>query len=216
MTKFKISILTLLTIFVTSSIFISCSNEDDNIEQSVNKDLSSLYKTSSIFSTISYKEDFSFYLKDNSTKKEVQLDLDSSKKLLTVSNNKNLKGSDEITVIIDDADFITLSNFEKNEQNISYKMSFQDGQVIDYVFETNEDISLDDFKSDITGDFSFENVNISTQKAQCPICVVFIAGAVISAANDHCNEVIEQGTANCSTGCYTVGFCSVECTQCDD
>lgn len=30
MTKFKLSILTFLTVFVTSSMFISCSNEDDN------------------------------------------------------------------------------------------------------------------------------------------------------------------------------------------
>lgn len=64
---------------------------------------------------------------------------------------------------------------------------------------------------------SIDLVGGSYETMACPPCVVIVIGIVVFAINDHCDTVVEEGTAACARGgnCADVSACSVNCHSCE-
>lgn len=116
-----------------------------------------------------------------------------------------------------------LSNFtQDNSKTISYDVTYSDTQETHrQTFTSDNNLNLNSFINEIIGysgsmvfDGGFSSdFTISEKDGGVIIGVAILVGAVVYA---HCSDVVERGTKNCKSGCYTASFCSVECHSCED
>lgn len=119
---------------------------------------------------------------------------------------------------------MSFSSFVQNAPNkISYTVNYSDGGQQNYVLESEENMTIEDFQLALIGEHNLSDVleglsAIATPNQKCELLcgiVAIVATAVVAAVVTHCDNIVEAGVEGCSTGCFEAGACSVICKPCN-
>lgn len=199
-------------LLLTFMIVISCSNDDSQLEQDLSKNL----KVSGMNNVIELNgkaNNYSFTVNNSNSKMNLSSDF-SNIKFSKPKNNLN-----NILVTGDNIPFeIELKSHQTNTDGSISLEYIKDGDYSEIITIYNSSFaSSDDLLENIPNgmNFSFEDSSLIIQKG-CPPCAVVVVGIIAYVVVDHCDTVIQEGVAGCTRmdKCMSVGFCSVECTDC--